>query len=117
MNIRGNIYARRLSGIHSSCEMQVLVPFVRSVFVHFCETKRRGGQVPHHPLFQLEACNLARRLRQRSMRLTRIKVMDGSKETCLKRLSTEELAKYGSRSNDGTEFGVMLVRGLFTPLK
>ena len=54
---------------------------------------------------------------ERSMRLTRIKVLDESTETTLKRLSKEEPAKYDSQSNGGVEVGVMLGRGLFRTLK
>ena len=54
---------------------------------------------------------------ERSMRLTRIKVMDDSVDTSLKRLSNEEPAKYDSQSNGGTEVGAMLVRALFRRLK
>ena len=54
---------------------------------------------------------------ERSMRLTRIKVLDGSTEATLKRLSKEELAKYDSQSNGGTEVVVILIRGLFRRLK
>jgi len=54
---------------------------------------------------------------ERSMRLTRIKVMDGSVDTSLKRLSKEEPAKYDSQSNGGVEVGVMLIRGLFMTLE
>ena len=54
---------------------------------------------------------------ERSMRLTRIKVMDESVDTSLKRLSKEEPAKYDSQSNGGVEVGVMLIRGLFRTLK